>query len=200
MVSKTDARTVSEFSLSRCMPPAGSSRKGVQARHVSANARVSHHREPIRDASLSMSTADVDTSELTTRTQWATSRMTALERKQVYARLPPAGSSRKGVQARHVSANARASHHRKPVPSIADVERELSPTRTEWATTRITALERKQVYARLLWFDDYKSLFQADGSGNQTLLSNLVGTYTSAHTRRLMQRDSILSDTFIDGH
>ena len=92
-----------------------------------------------------------------------------------------------------MSANARVSHHRKPVPSIADVERELSPTRTEWATTRITALERKQVYARLLWIDDYKSLFQADGSGNQTLLSNLVGTYTSAHTRRLMQRDSILS-------
>ena len=57
--------------------------------------------------------------------------------------------------------------------------------------TSMSASDRRQLYARLLWLDDYRPLFQAEGHMNESLMQQLKHTYTSAHTRRLMNRDTL---------
>ena len=54
----------------------------------------------------------------------------------------------------------------------------------------ITAVERRQIYARLLWLSDYKPIFAAEAAMNRGLLQQLTATYTSIHTRRLMRNDT----------
>ena len=53
-----------------------------------------------------------------------------------------------------------------------------------------SADERMQVYARALWLGEhYATLFRAEA--RPELLSSLTAAYTSAHTRRLMQENSL---------
>lgn len=55
---------------------------------------------------------------------------------------------------------------------------------------RVTAAERKQLFARLLWLFDYKPIFAAERELNKPLLELLKSNYTSAHTWRLMHSSS----------
>lgn len=55
---------------------------------------------------------------------------------------------------------------------------------------RITAVQRRQIYARLLWLHDYTLVFKAEAATSVQLLQELTAAFTSAHTRRLMQRDT----------
>ena len=52
--------------------------------------------------------------------------------------------------------------------------------------TRISAAERLQLYARLLWLTDYRQIFSLESALNAPLLQQLTTTFTAAHTRRLM--------------
>lgn len=51
----------------------------------------------------------------------------------------------------------------------------------------ISAYERKQLYARLLWLEDYQLIRAAEAELHAPLLQQLAQTYTSVHTRRLIQ-------------
>ena len=55
---------------------------------------------------------------------------------------------------------------------------------------KLTAEERRQLFARLLWLDDYKLVFAAEAAMHAPLLTLLTARYTSAYTRRLMRSDS----------
>ena len=55
---------------------------------------------------------------------------------------------------------------------------------------KVSALERRQLFARLLWLDDYRLIFAAEASLHAPLLDSLTEQYTSAHTWRLMQLDT----------
>ena len=57
-------------------------------------------------------------------------------------------------------------------------------------TPSISAVERRQIYARLLWLDDYRLVFAAEAALHAPLLGSLMETYVSAHTRRLMHSDT----------
>ena len=54
------------------------------------------------------------------------------------------------------------------------------------ALPKLSAVERRQLFARLLWLDDYKPILEAERAAQQPLLATLTREYTSAHTRRLM--------------
>lgn len=59
------------------------------------------------------------------------------------------------------------------------------------AQLKITAAERRQLFARLLWLGDaYPMVFAADASRNAELVQRLTSVYTSAHTKRVMQLDT----------
>lgn len=58
------------------------------------------------------------------------------------------------------------------------------------ALPKMSAVERRQLFARLLWLDDYKPILEAERAAQQPLLATLTREYTSAHTRRLMAGDS----------
>ena len=66
----------------------------------------------------------------------------------------------------------------------------LEPTAIVRAPT-VSAQERLQLYARLLWLHDYSLVFAAEATLHASLLDLLKGSYTSAHTRRLMQSDTV---------
>ena len=51
----------------------------------------------------------------------------------------------------------------------------------------ISALLRRQIYARLLWLHDYRLVFAAERATNEPLMEHLIATCTSAHMRRLIQ-------------
>ena len=51
----------------------------------------------------------------------------------------------------------------------------------------ITAVERRQLFARLLWLVDYRPIFAAEREMSSSLLELLKSNYTSTHTQRLMQ-------------
>ena len=55
---------------------------------------------------------------------------------------------------------------------------------------RITAAERREIYARVLWLHDYKLVFDAETEANAESVRALMVQYTSAHTSRLMRRDT----------
>ena len=55
---------------------------------------------------------------------------------------------------------------------------------------RITAAERREIYARVLWLYDYKLVFDAETEANAESVRALMVQYTSAHTSRLMRRDT----------
>ena len=55
----------------------------------------------------------------------------------------------------------------------------------------LSAVARRQLYARLLWLADYTLVFAAEAAVNAELLRSLVATYTSTHTRRMMQHDTL---------
>ena len=54
----------------------------------------------------------------------------------------------------------------------------------------LTAVERRQLFARLLWLSDYRLLFAMEREISGPLLQLLKHHYTSAHTRRLLQSDT----------
>ena len=68
-----------------------------------------------------------------------------------------------------------------PSTAIAAVER----------PQRITAAERRQLFARLLWLADYRLIFAAEAELNASLLQALTREYTSDYTRRLLRLDSL---------
>ena len=49
----------------------------------------------------------------------------------------------------------------------------------------ISAFERKQLYARLLWLEDYQLIRAAEAALQAPLLLQLTHAYTSVHTRRV---------------
>ena len=56
---------------------------------------------------------------------------------------------------------------------------------------KLTAAERMQLYARLLWLGaSYTLIFAAEVSGSSDLMRALTATYTSAHTQRQMRLDT----------
>ena len=57
-------------------------------------------------------------------------------------------------------------------------------------TPTMSAVERRQLFARLLWLFDYRLIFAAEGAANAPMMQLLKSSYTSAHTRRLMQLDT----------
>ena len=61
----------------------------------------------------------------------------------------------------------------------------LEPTAIVRAPT-VSAQERLRLYVRLLWLHDYSLVFAAEATLNAPLLDLLKGSYTSAHSRRLM--------------
>ena len=67
---------------------------------------------------------------------------------------------------------------------------EAAPGAAVEQPARITAVERRQLFARLLWLSDYKLIFAAEGALNAELLQALMQQFTSDHTRRLMQQDT----------
>ena len=54
---------------------------------------------------------------------------------------------------------------------------------------RITAAERREIFARVLWLHDYKLVFDAETEASAESVRALMVQYTSAHTSRLMRRD-----------
>ena len=55
---------------------------------------------------------------------------------------------------------------------------------------KITAVERRQLFARLLWLADYSLIFSVEAALNAEKLKGLMSEYTSNHARRLMQQDT----------
>ena len=51
---------------------------------------------------------------------------------------------------------------------------------------KVTALERRQLFARLLWLGDYHIIYGAERDVKGTLLDVLKTNYTSVYTQRLM--------------
>ena len=91
----------------------------------------------------------------------------------------------------------------RPQPRISDTEMQedaldesdaLSSADTRMVSVppapKLSAHERRQLFARLLWLEDYMLVFAAEAATNRDLLQSLTLTYTSVHTRRLMQRDT----------
>jgi hypothetical protein len=67
----------------------------------------------------------------------------------------------------------------------ADVLPDMAPS-----IPKLSAQERRQLFARLLWLDDYVALLEAEKTTNLPLMAVLIRDYTSAHTRRLMGADT----------
>jgi hypothetical protein len=56
---------------------------------------------------------------------------------------------------------------------------------------KITAVERRQIYARLLWLGmQYWMIFALEASANAPLMDSLTSAFTSAHTQRTMRLDT----------
>ena len=67
-----------------------------------------------------------------------------------------------------------------------------APTPEVPPVAKISALERMQLYARLLWLGmAFPLIFAAEASGSATLMFSLVTAYTSEHTRRRMRLDTV---------
>ena len=67
---------------------------------------------------------------------------------------------------------------------------DLPETPPQEQPLRLTAVERRQLFARLLWLADYPLIFAAEAELNAELLQSLMIKYTSDYTRRLMQQDT----------
>ena len=71
---------------------------------------------------------------------------------------------------------------------VSQARRSMSAPRERVST--ITAQERRELFARLLWLDDYRPLFRLEGVGHEPLLAQLQRDYISDHTRRLIASGS----------
>ena len=68
---------------------------------------------------------------------------------------------------------------------------ETAPTELVPRAPRVSALERRQLYARLLWLEDYTLILAAEAETNAQLLATLAASFVSDYTRRLMRVDSL---------
>ena len=73
-------------------------------------------------------------------------------------------------------------------PEMTEVlqERAFSVPRT----LGLSALERRWLYARLLWCDDYGPLFAMTSEAAAPIMDQFMSQFVSAHTQRLMLADS----------
>ena len=82
-----------------------------------------------------------------------------------------------------------------PSDPLGNVESAAAAAAVEFAPVvqrppSISAVERRQLFARLLWLEDYSLIFAAEAATHAPLLGALASTYTSAHSRRLMRSDT----------
>ena len=68
---------------------------------------------------------------------------------------------------------------------------EIAPAEVVPRPPSIGALERRQLYARLLWLADYPLILAAEAATNAQLLAALTASFVSDYTRRLMRADTL---------
>ena len=82
-------------------------------------------------------------------------------------------------------------HRPKRGAGISKATLERAPTQAVEAAQpepalKLSAAERMQLFARLLWLSCYKLLFGAEASAHAAEMAALTAAYTSTHTKRLM--------------
>ena len=68
---------------------------------------------------------------------------------------------------------------------------EIAPAEVVPRPPSIGALERRQLYARLLWLADYPLILAAEAATNAQLLAALTTSFVSGYTRRLIRMDTL---------
>ena len=103
--------------------------------------------------------------------------------------MPPAKKPKWDVRRARSSDTMEAWAQQSPPAEVPEPERPLP---------NISAFERKQLYARLLWLEDYQPIRAAEAALHAPLLHQLTRAYTSVHTRRLIHSGTAAGERAAD--